>query len=42
MAQTGGRNLMTLVINPNIEIKDSPIQGKGLFTKVPVKKGDSI
>ena len=33
---------MRLVINPDIEIKDSPIQGKGLFTKVPIKKGASI
>jgi SET domain-containing protein len=33
---------MTLIINPDIEIKDSPIQGKGLFTKIPIKKGDSI
>lgn len=33
---------MSLVINPDIEIKQSPIQGKGLFTKVPVKKSDSI
>jgi len=33
---------MTLAINPNIEIKDSPIEGKGLFTKVPIKKGETI
>ncbi len=33
---------MSLEINPDIEIKDSPIQGKGLFTKVPIKKGDSV
>lgn len=33
---------MTLVINPDIEIKNSPIQGKGLFTKVPIKKGEAI
>lgn len=33
---------MALVINPNIEIKDSPIQGKGLFTKVPIKKGEAV
>jgi len=33
---------MSLEINPNIEIKDSPIQGKGLFTKVDFKKGESI
>ncbi len=33
---------MTLVINPDIEIKDSPIQGKGLFAKVPIKKGTAI
>lgn len=31
-----------LEINPDIEIKDSPIQGKGLFTKIPIKKGDNI
>ena len=29
---------MALEINPDIEIKDSPIEGKGLFTKVPIKK----
>lgn len=29
-------------LNPNIEIKDSPIQGKGLFTNVSVKKGEQI
>ncbi len=33
---------MALQLNPDIEIKDSPIQGKGLFTKVPVKKGTTI
>ena len=33
---------MTLVINPDIEIKDSPIEGKGLFTKIPIKKGASV
>jgi hypothetical protein len=33
---------MALEINPDIEIKDSPIQGKGLFTKVPIKKGTAI
>jgi len=33
---------MALEINPDIDIKDSPIQGKGLFTKVPVKKGTAI
>lgn len=33
---------MSLVINPDIEIKESPIQGKGLFTKVPFKKGQQV
>lgn len=33
---------MNLQLNPDIEIKGSPIQGKGLFTKVPIKKGDSV
>jgi hypothetical protein len=33
---------MTLVLNPDIEIKKSPIQGKGLFTRVPIKKGEKI
>ena len=33
---------MTLTLNPDVEIKDSPIQGKGLFTKVPIKKGTTI
>jgi SET domain-containing protein len=33
---------MSLELNPEIEIKESPIQGKGLFTKVPIKKGDKI
>ena len=31
-----------LEINPNIEIKNSPIEGKSLFTKVPIKKGEQI
>jgi SET domain-containing protein len=31
-----------LKINPDIEIKDSLIQGKGLFTKVPIIKGQQI
>lgn len=31
-----------LKINPDIEIKNSPIQGKGLFTKVPIIKGQQI
>lgn len=30
---------MALEINPDIEIHESPIEGKGLFTKVPIKKG---
>jgi len=29
---------MALEVNPDIEIKDSPIEGNGLFTKVPIKK----
>ena len=29
-------------INPDIEIRDSPIEGTGLFTRVPIKKGDTI
>lgn len=33
---------VALEINPDIEIKDSPIQGKGLFTKVPIKKGEAV
>lgn len=33
---------MTLTLNPNIEVRESPIQGKGLFTKVPVKKGEKL
>lgn len=33
---------MALELNPNIEIKDSPIQGKGLFTEVPIKKGVAV
>lgn len=31
-----------LELNPDIEIKDSPIQGKGLFAKLPIKKGQRI
>lgn len=30
------------MINPDIEIKESPIQGKGLFTKVAIKKGATV
>lgn len=33
---------MTLIINPDIEIEESSIQGKGLFTRVHVKKGEQI
>ena len=33
---------MSLVINPDIEIKESPIQGKGVFTKVSIKKGHQV
>ena len=44
MEQTNGHEEQndTLEINPDIEIKESPIQGAGLFTKVAIKKGDSI
>lgn len=31
-----------MTINPNIEVKESPIEGKGLFTKVDIKKGEHI
>ncbi|MCA9347648.1 SET domain-containing protein-lysine N-methyltransferase [Candidatus Saccharibacteria bacterium] len=31
-----------MILNPDIEIKESPIQGKGLFTKVPIKKRQQI
>lgn len=34
--------LMALELNPNIEIKTSPIEGKGIFTKVPIKKGTAV
>lgn len=33
---------MSLIVNPDIEIKNSPIQGKGLFTRVPIKMGQAI
>jgi SET domain-containing protein len=33
---------MALQLNPDIEIKESPVEGKGLFTKVPIKKGATI
>jgi SET domain-containing protein len=33
---------MNLIINPDIDIKESRIQGKGLFTKVPINKGTVI
>ncbi len=33
---------MALEINPDIEIKDSPIEGKGLFAKAPIKKGVAV
>lgn len=29
-------------LNPKLDIRDSKIQGKGIFTKVPFKKGDRI
>lgn len=29
-------------LNPKFEVKDSPIQGKGLFTKVPIKKDKKL
>jgi len=34
--------MMKPTINPNIEIRRSSIQGKGLFTKVPIKKDETI
>lgn len=33
---------MAIEINPEVEIKDSPIQGKGLFTEVLIMKGDHV
>ena len=33
---------ITLEINPDIEIKNSPIEGMGLFTKIPIKMGTSV
>lgn len=33
---------MALTLNPDIEIKDSQIQGKGLFSQVPIKKGEAV
>lgn len=29
-------------LNPNLEIKESPVEGKGIFTKVPIKKGEKL
>lgn len=29
-------------LNPKLEIKDSPIEGKGIFTKVPIKKDQKL
>ena len=29
-------------LNPRLEIKDSPVEGRGIFTKVPFKKGVKI
>ncbi|HZU66500.1 MAG TPA: SET domain-containing protein-lysine N-methyltransferase [Ktedonobacteraceae bacterium] len=31
---------MALVLHPKIEVRDSPIEGKGLFAKEPFKKGE--
>ena len=33
---------MSLELNPDIEIKDSPINGKGVFSKKHIKKGEVI
>lgn len=33
---------MKMETNPDIEIRDSPIEGTGLFTRVAIKKGDTI
>ena len=29
-------------LNPDIEIRESAIEGKGIFTKVPIKMGTAI
>lgn len=29
-------------LNPKLEIKDSPVEGKSIFAKVPIKKGEKI
>ncbi|GAC1392125.1 MAG: hypothetical protein NVSMB46_07040 [Candidatus Saccharimonadales bacterium] len=33
---------MALEINPDVEIRSSRIEGKGIFTKVPIIKGTAI
>ena len=33
---------MAHIIYPDIEIKESPIEGKGLFTKVQITKGQQV
>jgi uncharacterized protein len=33
---------MKLKLNPKIEVRPSPIQGKGLFAKQPFKKGEKF
>lgn len=29
-------------LHPKLEIKNSPVEGKGIFTKVPIKKGENL
>jgi uncharacterized protein len=33
---------MALILNPKIEVRDSRIEGKGLFAKEPFKKGEKF
>lgn len=33
---------MTLTLNPKIEVRDSSIEGRGLFAKEPFKKGEKF
>jgi SET domain-containing protein len=33
---------MTTWLNPKIEVRSSPIEGKGLFAKVPIRKGEQL
>nr|HET6901610.1 SET domain-containing protein [Ktedonobacteraceae bacterium] len=34
--------LMALILHPKIEVRDSSIEGKGLFAKEPFKKGEKF